>query len=150
MATLSEPLLTNGDSDAILPAPSRPEDDQRPHEDTQTVVESPGCCHPSALCHRLAGLFLMCLLGFGSYFCFDNPGALQHEIKDTMEISTFSFSKLYAWYSWPNVLLPIVGGYLMDSVLGMRLGTVVFATIIIIGQVRSHAVLKHESMRAYF
>ena len=35
------------------------------------------CCHPKAFCHRLQALILMCLLGFGSYFCFDNPGALQ-------------------------------------------------------------------------
>lgn len=35
------------------------------------------CCHPRAFCHRLIALILMCLLGFGSYFCFDNPGALQ-------------------------------------------------------------------------
>lgn len=35
------------------------------------------CCHPKAFCHRLQALVLMCLLGFGSYFCFDNPGALQ-------------------------------------------------------------------------
>jgi hypothetical protein len=34
-------------------------------------------CHPKAFCHRLIALALMCLLGFGSYFCFDNPGALQ-------------------------------------------------------------------------
>ena len=44
-----------------------------------------GCCyqvrHPNALCHRLIALLLMCVLGFGSYFCYDNPGALQNEIK---------------------------------------------------------------------
>ncbi|QQP56007.1 Uncharacterized protein FKW44_000524, partial [Caligus rogercresseyi] len=35
------------------------------------------CCHPTSLCHRLIALALMCFLGFGSYFCYDNPGALQ-------------------------------------------------------------------------
>ena len=82
---------------------------------------------------RLMALILMCLLGFGSYFCFDNPGALQMPIKDAMHINTYQFSNLYAWYSWPNVILPIVGGYLMDSVFGIRLGTVIFATFICIG-----------------
>ena len=76
----------------------------------------------------------MCLLGFGSYFCFDNPGALQTPIKDAMHINTYQFSNLYAWYSWPNVILPIVGGYLMDSVFGIRLGTIIFATFICIGK----------------
>ena len=35
------------------------------------------CCHPQRLGHRGLALILMCVLGFGSYFCFDNPGALQ-------------------------------------------------------------------------
>ena len=78
-------------------------------------------------------LILMCLLGFGSYFCFDNPGALQTSIKDAMHINTYQFSNLYSWYSWPNVVLPIVGGYLMDSVFGIRLGTVIFAVFICLG-----------------
>ncbi len=91
-------------------------------------------CHPKAFVHRMFALLLMCLLGFGSYFCFDNPGALQGEIKDAMDISTYQFANLYAWYSWPNVLLPIVGGYLMDSVFGIRIGTIIFAMFIILGQ----------------
>ena len=56
----------------------------------------------------------MCLLGFGSYFCFDNPGALQSELKEAMNITTAQFANLYSWYSWPNVILPIIGGFLMD------------------------------------
>ena len=57
----------------------------------------------------------------------------QEEIKDAMHVTTYEFANLYAWYSWPNVILPIVGGYLMDSVFGIRLGTVIFATFICIG-----------------
>ena len=37
-------------------------------------------------------------------------------------------------YSWPNVVLPVVGGFLMDRVLGIRFGTICFAFIICIGQ----------------
>ena len=71
-------------------------------------------CHPRAFLHRMIALSLMCVLGFGSYFCYDNPGALQNEIKDAMDVTTYEFSNLYAWYAWPNVALPIIGGYLMD------------------------------------
>ena len=60
--------------------------------------------------------------------------SLQREIKDAMDVTTYQFANLYAWYSWPNVVLPIVGGYLMDSVFGIRLGTILFALFIIIGQ----------------
>lgn len=93
------------------------------------------CTDPRSRCHRLIALILMCLLGFGSYFCMDNPAALQQETKDAMGINTYQFSLLYAWYSWPNVILPLVGGYMMDSVFGIRLGTIIFAAFIILGQV---------------
>ena len=92
-------------------------------------------CHPQALLHRVGALLLMCLLGFGSYFCYDNPGALQSEIKTSLNITTAQFSNLYAWYCWPNGVLPIVGGFLMDRVLGIRFGTMVFALFIVIGQI---------------
>jgi hypothetical protein len=51
-----------------------------------------------------------------------------------MGINTYQFSLLYAWYSWPNVILPLVGGYMMDSVFGIRLGTIIFASFIILGK----------------
>eukprot|EP00095_Tigriopus_kingsejongensis_P003253 maker-scaffold69_size418775-snap-gene-2.22 protein:Tk03253 transcript:maker-scaffold69_size418775-snap-gene-2.22-mRNA-1 annotation:"hypothetical protein DAPPUDRAFT_59685" len=92
------------------------------------------CCHPRSLGHRIIALVLMCMLGFGSYFCYDNPGALQGQVKDAMDISTYEFANLYAWYAWPNVILPVIGGYLMDSVFGIRLGTNIFAAFIIVGQ----------------
>jgi len=76
----------------------------------------------------------ICLLGFGSYFCFDNPGALQKQMKVAMRISTSEFAGLYAWYNWPNVVLPIVGGFLMDRVLGIRWGAIVFSMFILLGQ----------------
>jgi len=84
--------------------------------------------------HRVFALALMCLLGFGSYFCFDNPGALQSELKESMNMTTAQFANLYSWYSWPNVVLPVVGGFLMDRVLGIRFGTMLFALIIVMGQ----------------
>ena len=60
----------------------------------------------------------------------------QGQIKDAMGVSTYQFANLYSWYSWPNVILPIVGGYLMDTVFGIRLGTIIFAMFIILGKIK--------------
>lgn len=98
-------------------------------------VPALGFCHPRRWCQKLIVLFLMCLLGFGSYFCFDTPGALQDDIKSVMGVTTYQFASLYSWYSWPNVVLPIFGGYLIDRVLGLRIGAAFFAFILILGQV---------------
>ena len=56
----------------------------------------------------------MCLLSFGAYFCIDNPGAIQKQMKEAMNIDTSQFANLYAVYSWPNVVLPLIGGFLID------------------------------------
>ncbi|KAJ1088043.1 hypothetical protein NDU88_001202 [Pleurodeles waltl] len=94
-----------------------------------------GCCDPSTLGHRLIVLGLMCFLGFGSYFCYDNPAALQIQVQADMKVNTAEFMQLYAWYSWPNVVLCFFGGFLIDRVFGIRLGTVIFSLFVCVGQV---------------
>nr|CDS29414.1 major facilitator superfamily domain containing protein [Hymenolepis microstoma] len=41
---------------------------------------------------------------------------------------------LYSFYSWPNVILSLIGGFLIDRVIGIRWGTILFASIIFLGQ----------------
>ena len=62
-------------------------------ETTKKIV----ACHPDSICMKLIALILMCTLGFGSYFCYDNPGALQNEIKTSMDISTYQFDQIMKW-----------------------------------------------------
>ncbi|XP_076838241.1 lysosomal dipeptide transporter MFSD1 isoform X2 [Brachyhypopomus gauderio] len=52
-----------------------------------------------------------------------------------MELNTSKFMQLYAWYSWPNVVLCFVGGFLLDRVFGIRLGTIIFSLFVCVGQV---------------
>lgn len=77
----------------------------------------------------------MCMLGFGSYFCYDNPGALQDNFISDMHLTTSQFVYLYSWYSWPNVVLCFVGGFLIDRVFGIRLGTIIYASLVVVGQI---------------
>ena len=71
-------------------------------------------CNPRKFFFRYFALIFMCLLSFGSYFCYDNPAALQDHFKKDLKISTSTFTAFYAWYSWPNVILCFLGGYLID------------------------------------
>uniref|UniRef100_A0A8C3V5I3 Lysosomal dipeptide transporter MFSD1 n=1 Tax=Catharus ustulatus TaxID=91951 RepID=A0A8C3V5I3_CATUS len=95
----------------------------------------PAACDPRRLPHRLLVLALMCFLGFGSYFCYDNPAALQTQVQRDMKVNTAQFMALYAWYSWPNVVLCFFGGFLIDRVFGIRLGTIIFSIFVCVGQV---------------
>ncbi|XP_033208128.1 major facilitator superfamily domain-containing protein 1-like isoform X2 [Belonocnema kinseyi] len=93
-----------------------------------------GCCSPKRFPFRLSGLMLMCLIGFGSYFCYDNPGALQDNFTKDLNMTPSKFVLLYSIYSWPNVILCFVGGFLLDRVFGVRLGTVIYMSITMVGQ----------------
>ena len=91
-------------------------------------------CDPRQAFYRYFALIFMCMLGFGSYFCYDNPAALQDHFKKDLQISTSTFTAFYSWYSWPNVVLSFVGGYLIDRVFGIRMGALIFGSIVFIGQ----------------
>lgn len=93
------------------------------------------CCNPRRSAHRFIVLPIICFIGFGSYFCYDGPGALQKDLKHDLKLSTSEYSNLYSWYSWPNVVLSMVGGFLIDKVFGIRLGAVIFAGFVCVGQV---------------
>ena len=108
------------------------------------------------LAARWPVLVLLCLTLFGSYYVYDVPTAVEQELADWFEpaalggnatsvavdddgsntdTSSFSFryNMLYSVYSWPNVVLPFLGGVLSDR-LGVRLMSVVFMALIALGQ----------------
>jgi nitrate/nitrite transporter NarK len=82
---------------------------------------------------RWLALALACLNCIGSYFCFDNPQSLQTIIIDQFGISSFQFNLLYSVYAFPNIILPFVGGIIIDR-LGVRVGIALFSFLLIIGQ----------------
>ncbi|KAK7593110.1 hypothetical protein V9T40_007862 [Parthenolecanium corni] len=90
--------------------------------------------HPNHWLQKIVALSLMCVLGFGSYFCYDNPGALQDFFESDLHLKTSEFMLLYSWYSWPNIIMCSVGGLLIDGVFGIRLGTCIYALLVVIGQ----------------
>ncbi|XP_059060480.1 major facilitator superfamily domain-containing protein 1-like [Achroia grisella] len=98
-------------------------------------ISTTSWCHPAHKIHRFTALLLMCFLCFGSYFCYDTPGALVDNFKDDSHLNTSQFALLYSIYSWPNVILCFIGGYLIDRYFGVRLGTVIYMAIVLIGAV---------------
>ncbi|XP_035693514.1 major facilitator superfamily domain-containing protein 1-like [Branchiostoma floridae] len=103
-------------------------------EEELTGCGASAACDPRRALHRFLVLWLICFLSFGSYFCYDNPAALQSQIKKDMHVNTGTFMTLYSWYSWPNVILCFFGGFLLDRVFGIRLGTIIFSLFVLAGQ----------------
>lgn len=129
----------NNDTDPILDEtiPYRGLGDQEDNElDPElTGCGASACCNPASPVHRFIALIFMCLLGFGSYFCYDNPGALRDHFKPDLDINTTQFTLLYSIYSWPNVVLCFIGGFLIDRVFGIRMGTIIYLFVLLVGQI---------------
>ena len=64
-------------------------------------------------------LILASALLMANYFCYDNPGPIEKTLEIDLGITQTKYSLLYSVYSYPNIILPIFGGYLLDLV-GVR------------------------------
>ena len=71
----------------------------------------------------------------GSYFCYDNPAALQDQMLKDLNLTEGKFMLFYSLYSWPNVVLCFFGGFLIDKLFGVRLGAIIFSGFVLVGQV---------------
>ncbi|XP_005106021.1 major facilitator superfamily domain-containing protein 1 [Aplysia californica] len=111
------------------------------YEDSDYEEELEGCsgtppCNPRSCLHRyFPVLIFICFLSFGSYFCYDNPAALQDTMIRDLDIDEGQFMAFYSFYSWPNVVLCMFGGYLIDRLFGVRLGSIIFSLFVTVGQV---------------
>ena len=76
--------MANNEIVPIIDNESMEEED----EEEEFIESRRNCFHPDSVFMKSLALVLMCTLGFGSYFCYDNPGALQDEFKEAMSIST--------------------------------------------------------------
>ncbi|XP_076435777.1 lysosomal dipeptide transporter MFSD1-like [Babylonia areolata] len=110
------------------------------YSDEVELHPDPGCsgglCNPRNCVHRyFPVLFILCFLSFGSYFCYDNPAALQDMMLKDLSLSESQFMLFYSLYSWPNVILCFFGGFLIDKLFGVRLGAIIFSAFVTVGQV---------------
>lgn len=61
-----------------------------------------------------------CFFLMGSYFCYDNPAPLKTALThEPYNLSESQWSSLYSIYSFPNMVLPLVGGIFIDKI-GIR------------------------------
>jgi hypothetical protein len=90
---------------------------------------------PRKTFYRYFSLIFICLLTFGAYFCYVLPGALEDRFESDLKISTSKFTLFISLYSWPNVFLCFFGGFLIDNLMGVRLGAVLFSSFVTFGQI---------------
>lgn len=89
---------------------------------------------------RWVVLPLSCLLMIGNYYCYDNPSALNIQLKQYFASTAYGgdnwqtyFALFYTVYSIPNTVLPFFGGFFVDY-FGVRIMLIIFASFITAGQ----------------
>ena len=81
-------------------------------------------------------LFIGWILLTGSYFWYDLPNTLSDLIEKYITHETDSevkYNQLYSIYSYPNIILPLFGGMLIDK-FGIRFSLILFISILVVGQ----------------
>ena len=93
-----------------------------------------GCCHPSRWTYRCVFLLLICYTKFATFYCTESPGGLEDIIIEVMEVDAEKYDLLLSVSSWPNVVLCLVGGVIVDRLLGLRLGCILVTLTAALGQ----------------
>lgn len=87
-------------------------------------------------------LIVVCFLTFGSYYVFDLPGSIgvgsgatigEYFFRHGKEYTQGMNQLLYSVYSWPNTVLSIFGGLLMDKYFGLRISMLLFTFLVLLG-----------------
>ena len=100
------------------------------------ICDLPLCalCNPHLSSHGYVIVLLLCVARFGIVFCIDNPAPLESAILGVMRVDITRYELLYAVYAWPNAIVPLLGGILIDKLIGLRAGFILFITIACTGQ----------------
>jgi MFS family permease len=88
--------------------------------------------------HKDFALISLCgLVACGNYYCYDMPGALNVELREWLgsDYKTYQtqINLLYSAYSLPNIILPFIGGVLLDS-LSPTVMILCFSMLVCLGQ----------------
>ncbi|KAK3816442.1 MAG: major facilitator superfamily domain-containing protein, partial [Benniella sp.] len=82
-------------------------------------------------------LTLACLLLLGNYYCYDIPGALNVQLREWLGTDyaahQYYLNLLYSVYSLPNIVLPLMGGVLIDHLSASKM-LLIFSLFVCGGQ----------------
>ena len=84
--------------------------------------------------YRYTVLLLIAIVQFTLNFSLDVPAGLESVLIDTMDVDVTSYALLYSVYSWPSIVLTIVGAVIVNQYLGCRFATVLFMSVLCVGQ----------------
>lgn len=92
-----------------------------------TVKKKPSKIH-------IFSYLLVCFIHVTAQYILESPAGLELSIIQVMKVTTAEYNLLFSFYAWPNLILCLVGGLIIDRILGLRAGYLGFIAIINSGQ----------------
>jgi MFS family permease len=116
--------------------------DQNPSSGAGTGLKPP----PPAL-FRWVVLVVISLAMFGNYYVYDAISPIADLLRDQLGFSDSRIGTLNAIYSFPNIIMVLVGGIIIDRI-GVKKGTLLFGALCFIGAVVTAATDRFVVMAA--
>jgi MFS family permease len=97
-----------------------------------SVAQGTTPVNPPTAAWRWAVLIAISVAMFGNYYTYDSIGPVADSLQRLLGFSDTQIGTLNAIYSFPNIVMVLVGGIIVDR-FGTRLSTLIFAVICALG-----------------
>ena len=96
----------------------------------------PSClCDPHRIPYRYIILILLCYIEGTTMYAIEKLGGIENTIIQVMRIDTTQYDLLFSAFTWPNIILCLVGGIVIDRLLGLRYGFLLVTVMSILGEI---------------
>ena len=84
--------------------------------------------------YRYLFLFFLSSVRLLANYCLELPSGIEDTIIKVMGVTTAEYALLFSVSAWPNVIVSVVGGVLVDRIIGLRLGLIIVVICALLGQ----------------
>ena len=91
-------------------------------------------CDPNCRPYRYAIAILLALIqGMLSYIT-DMPGGIQTTLIRVMTLDNSQYDMIFSAFTWADIVMSVVGAVTVNQFFGVRLGFILFLTVVLLGQ----------------
>ena len=96
----------------------------------------PSClCDPHRIPYRYIILILLCYIQGTTLYAIEKLGGIENTIIQVMRIDATQYNLLFSAYTWPNIILCLIGGIVIDRFLGLSRGLVLLTLLSLLGEI---------------
>ena len=96
----------------------------------------PSClCDPHRIPYRYIILILLCYIQGTTMYAIEKLGGMENTIIQVMRIDATQYNLLFSAFTWPNIILCLIGGIVIDRFLGLSRGFILLTLLSLLGEI---------------